>query len=144
LRCDELRETQAEQVAIANAEARIPERVRKLRDHVKAQRAYRAERLRKLQAEGADPLTIRAMQEEARRYEAHALKQIATVITPALDKLGRVIDLSNFRRRVMSREEVMERVARECQERGMIAVTPRRVKAYWTEYRNFLRASQQT
>ena len=142
MRCEELRKTNARQVAIANSEPRISERDRRMVAYIQKQRSERAAVLERLQREGASPLTIKALSDEAERYEAHARKQIGEPIEPKRDARG-LFDESNFRRERMSRQEIMNRVS---EERGGKAtgITPRRVKAFWTEYKHFARASGRT
>ena len=98
---------------------------------------------RRLQGQ-ASGKTVKMMRLQYERYYAHALAKIEKEIRPVLDRIGRRIDLSKYRPRRMTRPEIHRAVAKEYQDKGRPEITPRRVKAFWTEYGNFLKALNET
>jgi hypothetical protein len=140
-RCEEIREAAAMKAVHAKADMKTPQRVRDLQQLIRERRTERAAAIRQRQAAGASSATIKALRDEFRRYEKHALARIQKEITPILDRKGRFVKGSA---KTMTREEVQRQVAKEYRDAGRPQITARRVKAYWTEYGNFLKARKST
>jgi hypothetical protein len=140
-RCEELQNAAALAASHKKADTKLPKRLRDLQEQIRANRAKRAAAIRQWQQAPGSAQTIKALRDEFKRYEAQALARIQKEITPLLDRAGRVV---RGRVRVMTREEVQRQVAKECRDSGRPLITSRRVKAYWTEYNNFLREVQRS
>jgi hypothetical protein len=119
---------------------RVPAKIIRLRQIIQAGREERAQKIRDAEKRGASALTIRARIAEFERYEANAAIRISNEITPVLDAMKR----RPAKSKRMPRDEVQRLVAKEYQAKGRSNITARRVKAYWTEHNNFVKASHKT
>jgi hypothetical protein len=149
-RCEELRNSAAENTALIRSKMRRPElkKVRELQSTIRAGLADRAaawsravERRKQGKASG---LTVKTLRQDFERYQTRSLARLQNEVAPILDRIGRHVDLSKFTPARMRRPDVCREVAREYLALGRPEITPRRVKAYWTEYGNFLKTSHST
>jgi hypothetical protein len=136
-RCVEMREAAALKALHEKTNKKVPQRIRELQKLIYARREQRSAAIRKSKEAGASRQTIKALIDEFKRYEEHSLARIRKEVTPILDRMGRHVTVHVTS--AMTREVVQKLVAKEYREAGRPEITARRVKAYWTEYANFLK-----
>jgi hypothetical protein len=135
-RCEAVRDAAAIAATQARADARVGARVKQIQLDIAAKRSERAASFRKFRDSKAPRAVLVALLNEFKRYEASAHLRIKKEITPTLDRAGRLV---RGRLRAITRDEVQRKVAKEYKEAGRPEITARRIKAYWSEYGNFLK-----
>lgn len=144
--CENLRRERAEQAAMERAEAEpFRDGIRELQERFWTGRKERSAKIQALRKQGAGKIELTRAVQEFKRWETAQFEKFDKKVKPVLDQKGRrLISLSKYQPRNMTRPEVCREIAKECAALGWGKISPRKVNDYWGEFSAFERMRQKT